>query len=138
MSALATLDKREVDRFARDFEDLFYRGDSAAMASYYAEDAKLMAQDEEIIEGRPAIERFFRTTCEVARTVKMERTIDVQEVEASGGLGYVRGVVTLRIPAAEGQATKITFKYVTLWRREAEGGWRLVVDISNRNAPLKT
>src|SRR5215216_6356798 len=132
MTALATLDKREVDRFARDFEDLFYRGDSAAMASYYAVDAKLMAQDEEIIEGRPAIERFFRTTCEV------ERTIDVQEVEASCGLGYVRGVVTLRIPAAEGQATKITFKYVTLWRREAEGGWRLLVDISNRNAPLKT
>jgi hypothetical protein len=35
---LATLDRQELDRFARTFEQLFYRGDAATMAAFYAED----------------------------------------------------------------------------------------------------
>jgi hypothetical protein len=35
---LATLDRQELDRFARTFEELFYRGDAATMAAFYAED----------------------------------------------------------------------------------------------------
>ena len=136
MAALATLERQEAERFAREFEDLFYRGDSATMASYYTDDAKLMAQDEETIEGRPAIERFWRFTCEGARTVQMKRAIDVQEVGASGGIGYMRGVVTVRIRTAEERENTIVSRYLTLWRRETDGGWRLVVDISNRSAPF--
>jgi ketosteroid isomerase-like protein len=41
--ALATLDRQELDRFARAFEELFYQGDAAAMAAFYSEDAEVMA-----------------------------------------------------------------------------------------------
>src|SRR5690349_8933477 len=36
---LATFDRQEVGRFAREFEELFYRGDAAAMTSFYTQDA---------------------------------------------------------------------------------------------------
>jgi len=32
---LATLDRQEVDRFGRTFEELFYRVDAATMAAFY-------------------------------------------------------------------------------------------------------
>jgi hypothetical protein len=35
---LTTLDRQELDRFSRTFEELFYRGDAATMAAFYAED----------------------------------------------------------------------------------------------------
>ena len=41
--ALATFDRQEFDRFARAFEELFYRGDAATMTSFYAPDAVIMA-----------------------------------------------------------------------------------------------
>ncbi|MGA8442654.1 MAG: DUF4440 domain-containing protein [Candidatus Sulfotelmatobacter sp.] len=133
--SLASFEKQEVEQFIRRFESLFYRGDAAAMASFYADDAKLMAEDTEPIEGRNAIERFWRVACDGARTAKARRTIALDEVAASGDLGYGLGTVTLRIPQNTGQEREVTFKYATIWRREGDGRWRLVVDISNRNPP---
>jgi ketosteroid isomerase-like protein len=40
--SLASLDFEEVERFTRAFEALFNAGDAAGMASYYAEDARLL------------------------------------------------------------------------------------------------
>jgi ketosteroid isomerase-like protein len=56
--ALQTLDRQEVDRFARTFEELFDRGDAAAMAAFYTEDAEVMAPDSEVVRGRDAIQAF--------------------------------------------------------------------------------
>jgi hypothetical protein len=61
-----------------------------------------------------------------------------QHVERSGDLGYVVSTVILEIPTADGQPTTITFNDVTVWRTDADGGWRVVVDSANRTAPLKT
>lgn len=134
MGALATFERREAEQFAREFERLFYLRDAAAMASYYTEDAKLMADDRPAIQGRRAIEEFWEAACAAAGTIS--RTIVIEEVETSGNLGYLVSAVTLRIPSAEEQASIITFKDVTVWKREADGGWRLALDIANRNAPL--
>jgi ketosteroid isomerase-like protein len=134
--SLASFEKRELEEFTRNFESLFYAGDAAAMASFYADDAKLMAEDREAIEGRTAIERFWRVACDGARTAKARRTITVHEVAASGDLGYGLGTVRLRIPRVGGPEREVTFKYATIWRREGDGRWRLVVDISNRNPPV--
>ncbi len=113
---------QEVDRFAREFEELFNRGDPATMASFYAEDAMVMAPESELVEGRSAIERFWRAACEAAQRIDIRRTINVRHVESSGNLGYVVSTVTLEIPAPEGHATIITFNDVTVWKA-ADGGW---------------
>jgi ketosteroid isomerase-like protein len=52
-------------------------------------------------------------------------------VERSGDLGYLLSTVVLELPPADGQAT-IGFNDVTVWRRDAEQGWRIVVDSANR------
>jgi hypothetical protein len=71
--SLPTFEKQDVQQFARDFESLFYAGDAAAMASFYADDAKLMAEDTEPIVGRSAIERFWQVACERAHHRSGER-----------------------------------------------------------------
>ena len=135
---LATFDRREVDRFAREFEQLFYRGDAATMASFYAEDATILAPDSEAVQGRHAIEAFWKAACEAAQRISMKRTINVRHVESSGDLGYVVSSVTLEIPAADDQPITNTFNDVTVWKTDADGGWRVVVDSANRTAPLQT
>ena len=129
--ALATLDRQEVDRFARAFEQLFDRGDAAAMAAYYTDDAEVMAPYSDVVRGRDAIEAFFKAASAAAQRTGMRRTIQVRRVERSGDLGYLLSTVVLQLPPAGGQAT-MRFNDVTVWRLDAEHGWRIVVDSANQ------
>ena len=50
--------RREIEQRVREFEAAYNRGDMAALAALYAEDAALMPPDRGTITGRPAIQRF--------------------------------------------------------------------------------
>jgi uncharacterized protein (TIGR02246 family) len=129
--SLASLDKQAVEQFTRDFESLFYAGDAAGMAAFYAQDAKLLAENTELIQGRAAVEQFWRRAIEQARAARAVRTITLDQVTSSGSLGYALGTVAVRIPAG-GQ---LTTKYATIWQRGADGRWLLAVDSSSPNPP---
>jgi uncharacterized protein (TIGR02246 family) len=126
--SLASLEHQAVKRFTREFEALFDAGDAAGMASYYAEDARLLAENAALVRGRDAIERFWRVAIGRARAANAIRTISLDEVTSSGDLGYALGTVVVRIPGRE-----LTTKYATIWQRGADGRWRLAVDSSSPN-----
>jgi ketosteroid isomerase-like protein len=136
--ALATFDRQEADRFAREFEDMFCRGDAATMTSFYTQHAMILAPDSEAVRGRRAIQEFWNAACQAAQRTGMKRAINVQHLERSGNLGYLVSTVTLEIPDADGQPTTITFNDVTIWQAGADGRWRVAVDSANRTAPLQT
>ena len=125
---LTSFDPARIEQFARDWETMFDRGDHRTMAAYYAADATLIGTHMATIDGRPAIERFWRAACEGARRVALRRTVHLEHAEHAGALGYIRGTVVLD---SQGGPPRRTVRYVTLWRREADGVWRLNVDISS-------
>jgi ketosteroid isomerase-like protein len=63
------------------------------MATFYAEDAEVMAPDSDPIHGRHAITAFFAAACQAAQRLGMKRSITVRRVERSGDLGYLLGTV---------------------------------------------
>ena len=130
--SVASLDKQALEQFDRRFESLFNNGDAAGMAACYTEDARLLAENIELIRGRATIELFWRLAIEQASAAGAIRTIETDEVVSAGGLGYVLGTVTVRIP---GGPTLVT-KYATVWQRDADGLWRLAVDSSSPNPRL--
>jgi uncharacterized protein (TIGR02246 family) len=89
--SLASLEREEVEQFTRQFEALFNAGDAAGMASFYAVDAKLLAENADLIRGREAIEHFWREAISRARAAGAVRTIRLDEVTSSGDLGYALG-----------------------------------------------
>jgi ketosteroid isomerase-like protein len=76
--SLATFEIGEVEEFTHLFESLFNEGNAESMASYYAEDARLLAEDTEPILGRGAIEQFWRAACTGARAATVRRTINLE------------------------------------------------------------
>jgi ketosteroid isomerase-like protein len=135
MYSMTSLDAQSAQEFARDFEDVFYQGDYRGMASAYTADAKLFAEGAPAVEGRPAIEEFWKEGSERGRIAGMKRFIEIHEARSSGDLGYSQSTVTLQIGS---HPDKIVIRDVCVWRREPDGIWRIAHDISNRGEQLRS
>jgi ketosteroid isomerase-like protein len=57
------------------------------------------------------------------------------EISASGDLGYTRGRWESRQTASDGSETVGSGTYVTIWRRDADGQWRVTLDIGAPDVP---
>lgn len=54
---------------------------------------------------------------------------------AGGDLGYTLGTWRSSRAGPEGNAEVHTGKYVTIWRKQADGGWKVVFDGGNPDSP---
>lgn len=62
-------------------------------------------------------------------------TPEFAAVSASGDLGYTRGTNEFTLPTKGGGTTKLPGRYLTVWRRGADGVWRCVEDYSTPTPP---
>jgi ketosteroid isomerase-like protein len=53
------------------------------------------------------------------------------EVESNGDLAYEVGDFSLDVPGEGGSFTTSTGNYLVVWKRDADGVWRLKVDTWN-------
>lgn len=128
MSGLKELTDDTVTRFIRYWETTFNTRNYRAMAGYYTHDALLIGTHLRTLHGRPAIEQFWQQASHGAHEAGLTRTVHVDAVDSDGGLGYVRGTVTV---ASGGDAPATVVRYVTLWKRRSDMLWRIAVDISS-------
>jgi uncharacterized protein (TIGR02246 family) len=137
---LATFDSQHLEQFTRLFEDLFYARDPGAMTAYYTRDAYLMAEGIHPLQGHTAIRAFWDAAMTRALAAGARRAIRLHESRCSGGLGYALCSVTVQIPpagrgpdAADGMSRAAWD--ATIWQRDADGTWRIAVDISTPLPP---
>jgi ketosteroid isomerase-like protein len=125
MAGLSSLDLDELRDFPRYWERLFEDGDQRQIAAHYTPDGQLVATGLPTVVGRDAIESFWRLAIERTAAAGLRRAVRLDHVEKSGSLGYMRGFVEVC-----GPGVSTVTRYVTVWRREPDGLWRLAVDIS--------
>jgi len=116
---------------ARDFEAAANRGDAAAVAALYTEDAVVMPSNTAAVKGRAAIQEFFKGMfAQGARNLKLVQTTTV----GSGSNGYEMGTYEFDIgPASASGHDK--GKYIVGLRRAADGRWLIAHDIFNSDLP---
>jgi ketosteroid isomerase-like protein len=56
------------------------------------------------------------------------------EVSSGGEMGYTIGTYEMKM-APEGSPVTIDGKYITVWEKQADGGWRVTADMFNANGP---
>jgi uncharacterized protein (TIGR02246 family) len=107
--------------------DAFNKGDAAAVAAMYAENAYLLPPDHDMVKGRSAIEAFWKQASQQVGNAKLV-TVDVQPL----GPTSAREVGTLTLETKAQPPQQIVGKYAVVWRRIG-GQWLLVTDIWNMN-----
>jgi ketosteroid isomerase-like protein len=108
--------------------------DAAAVAVYYSDDARAMPPNGPTISGPAEFQAFVE---EVSASGDVSLSLDPVEVVvgAGGDLGYTVGTVQITAPGPDGEPTTFEERDVHIWRKQADGSWKLVVDIWNSPTP---
>lgn len=107
--------------------DAFNKGDAAAVAAMYAEDAYVLPPGHDVVKGRGAIEAFWKQAAQQVGDAKLV-TVDVLPLGPRAAREI--GTVTLQTKAQPPQP--VVGKYAVVWRKIG-GRWLLATDIWNMN-----
>jgi ketosteroid isomerase-like protein len=102
--------------------------------SKVAADAVLLPPDAPIAEGRDAIHAVI-AGLEATPGFSVTWTPVAADVGSGGDLGYTRGTYRISFDGPAG-AINIVGKYLTLWKKQADGAWMVVVDMFNADAAM--
>jgi len=103
----------------------FNKGDAAAVAALYSEDAYVLPPGSAMVKGRAAIEAFWRQAAQQMTDAKLT-TLDVLPLGRSAAREI--GTVTLKTKSQPPQ--EVVGKYAVVWRKVGRD-WRLATDIWN-------
>jgi uncharacterized protein (TIGR02246 family) len=105
------------------------------ISAFYAEDASLFDPDAPVVNGAAAIKAAWKSMLE-DKNSSFSFASDKVDVAKSGDLGYSQGTMTYTFTDPK---TKKVFtikgKYVTVYKKQSDGGWKAVADIGNEDAP---
>lgn len=109
--------------------------DVERIAAHYADDANLLVAGMPIFSGKPAIRDGLK---QLVSDSNLALTFDAAQVEVAknGDLAYTRGTysMTMTDPATKKPVTE-KGKYITVYRKSADGSWKAIQDINNADAP---
>ncbi|MGA7930824.1 MAG: DUF4440 domain-containing protein [Candidatus Sulfotelmatobacter sp.] len=57
------------------------------------------------------------------------------DVARSGELGYTSGTYEMSFKDASGKAVADKGKYLMVWKKQADGAWKVLFDMSNSDLP---
>jgi len=128
--------RSRIEETNAEFSAVASRGDAAAIAALYTDDAVVLAPNAEMVRGKQAIKGLFDGMIQQMGAPQLTlRTIQVDEV---GDMANEIGEYTLKFQPAGGEPVTDIGKYVVIWKRQGDDSWKLHIDIWNTNSPLPT
>lgn len=128
----SNLAQRDADWSGASFEGK----DIEKIVSYWSDDARILQPGLAPIEGKTAIRAFVTASLKIPG-FKIHWVSDKPVLSPDGKMAYLLSNVETTAPGANGTLESTHGRSVTVWRRDGDGIWRCVVDISN-DAPSAT
>ena len=125
--------KAKIEAGSKAYEQAALKGDAAANASYYDENAVVLVSNMPMVKGRASIEKMMRTWMQSEMKMK-EFTTTTISVEGAGDFAVQLGRYFQTFEMS-GKVLADTGKFVTVWRKQADGSWKMAYDIWNTDIP---
>ena len=127
--------RRSIDSANTRFVDALTRGDTAGAFANYAADAVVMLPNQGAWRGADAVRKGFAGFLSQASLKAGHFTTD--DVMVLGDVVLETGHYELTLVPKKGKEIKDKGKYLTAWKRQSDGSWKIVRDISNSDLPAK-
>jgi uncharacterized protein (TIGR02246 family) len=122
----------EVQAFWDEYSAANMAGDSERWIALWEEDGVKMSPGKTPIEGKENIYAGKQASNE--KWITDEQIITNHEVEVAGDWAFVRGVFTATDhPRAGGETEGVSGNYMSILKRQPDGGWKLYRDIWSSN-----
>lgn len=122
--------KEELMNVDRAFAKMaFEEGRDKAFFAYMAEDVTIMPRKGELIRGKEEYRKLLAQAAASEPVVRWKPFF--ADASASGDLGYTMGTFQYFESREEGAAVLREGSYVTVWKKQEDGGWRFVFDAGN-------
>jgi ketosteroid isomerase-like protein len=105
-------------------------GAAEAFRIYLAEDALALPAGSQPVIGR---ETIYQRMSSISGSILAWEPRQA-EVARSGDLGWTWGTYEVRSPGEDSRVLAYG-KYVNVWRKQADGSWKVIVDIGNQSPP---
>ena len=102
-------------------------GDAAVIAAPYADHAVFVGVDGACVQGRNEIEKLYRVGFERTGFASSTKIV-TKELVRDGDLAYESGYGEVGL-MREGKETVRGGRYLTVWQRQADGGWKILRNI---------
>jgi ketosteroid isomerase-like protein len=110
------------------------RGSSGYM-SYYADDAVEVPNGAPIITGKIEIAKTMGFLDDKNNRLTWQPV--GADISAAGDLGYTYGTFEFRATGKDGKPVVESGKYTSIWKKQRDGSWKLVLDMGNANSTAK-
>ena len=132
-SAWADSVRDAINQAEQRWAKLYNAKDAAGLAKNYVEDAMRLPPDTSRHQGRAAIQANLQKEFDSGTT---NCKLEVTDVGHSGNLVWLVGNFSVDYPTEGGKMATATGNYVSVYRKEADGVWRTMLDTWN-DTPLK-
>jgi len=130
-AGLSEADRTAIRQAVDDYVKLRSARDFKGVAALYAEDAILLPPNQAAVQGRAAIQ-----ATQEASPPFSNYQVPVLEIEGTGDLAYCRGSYSLAVTPAGAAPIEDRGKYLAIFRKQADGSWKVLRDIFNSDVPL--
>ncbi len=111
--------------------------DVETLASFYASDALVLPPNSAAIEGPAGVREFLTAfTSTPGFQVRFETPTVV--VSNGGDLGYTLADIEFTVDGPDGQPVTSRERDFHVWKKQADGSWKVIIDIWNSPDPLPT
>jgi uncharacterized protein (TIGR02246 family) len=102
----------------------------AAAATLYSDDASLLPPNGPAVQGREQIRKWMSDNPPLS-----DFKTEPVDIDGRGDLAYVRGNYSLTMTPPGAAAVHDRGKFVEIWRKQADGSWKIRWDIFNSDLP---
>lgn len=114
--------------------EAYQANDPARAAAFYDSDGAMLAPNRPLLSGKKAIAEFIAKSFEL-QEYHIHWHANQAEAARSGELGYTSGVYEMSFRQTSGKLFFDKGKYLMIWKRQADGTWKVLFDMSNSDLP---
>jgi uncharacterized protein (TIGR02246 family) len=122
-------EEEKIMQLSKEWSAAAVAGDVEKTLSYWAEDAVLIAPHEPLLSGKQAIRQMVQQMFS-SPGFKISWQPQTVHVSESGDMAYLIEDSQVTYPDSTGKLHIVNNKSVTIWRKQSDGTWKNVVDIS--------
>jgi ketosteroid isomerase-like protein len=113
-----------------DFAEATRVGRLDGWMSFFADDATAFPAGKPLIAGKEELRSFYSKMFEDPSLEISWKPVKA-DVAESGDLGYTIGTAEFRTKAKDGSPVIRPGKYLTVWKKQKDGAWKVAADLGN-------